>query len=115
MPHDPRAFSLDVEQAAGEILDFTSGLSLKDYLADRKTRRAVEPSLEIIGEALSQLRKRDEHALDRIAEYAQVIGLRNVLIHEYGKVDDGSIWKAVQDKLPALLSSVASELERIGR
>ena len=115
MPHDPRAYFLDVEVAAQEVLEFVAGQSLGDYLADRKTRRAVERSLEIIGEALAQLRKRDEDALAGIAEHAQVIGLRNVLIHEYGKVDDELIWKAVQEKLPSLLSSVTSQLERIGR
>jgi uncharacterized protein with HEPN domain len=66
-------------------------------------------------EALSQLRRRDEHALAFIPEHTQIIGLRNILIHEYGKIDDELVWKAVQQQLPLLLSSVTGELDRTGR
>lgn len=116
MPHDARAFLVDVETAATEIRNnFVAGVSLEAYLSDSKTRRAVERSLEIIGEALAQLRKRDPDALAPIHQHSQIIGLRNVLIHEYGKVDDELIWHTVQQKLPLLLSSATDELNRIGR
>ena len=116
MPHEARAYLLDVEAAASEILnDFLVGVSLEAYLSDSKTRRAVERLLEIIGEAPAQLRKRDPAALAPIDQHKQIIGLRNVLIHEYGKVDDELIWHTVQNKLPLILNSVTTELNRIGR
>jgi uncharacterized protein with HEPN domain len=116
MPRDPRAYLLDVETAATEILqDFIAGVPLEAYPLDNKTRRAVERSLEIIGEALAQLRKRDPAVVTPIDQHSQIIGLRNVLIHEYGKVNDEQIWHTVQQKLPQLLHSVTAELNRIGR
>jgi len=46
-----RAYLWDMLQAAREALSFTLGMSAREYLADRKTQRAVERALEIVGEA----------------------------------------------------------------
>jgi uncharacterized protein with HEPN domain len=55
MRREPRAYLWDVREAADTILEFTRGLGLDDYLADRKLRSAVERQFEILGEALNQL------------------------------------------------------------
>jgi hypothetical protein len=47
---DARAFLFDVQRACQLIQEFTSGMTLQDYAADRKTRSAVERQLEIVGD-----------------------------------------------------------------
>ncbi|HEY8667987.1 MAG TPA: HepT-like ribonuclease domain-containing protein, partial [Tepidisphaeraceae bacterium] len=45
--------------AADEIAAITGGQALESYLSSRQLRWAVERGFEIIGEALSQLKKID--------------------------------------------------------
>jgi len=54
---DPGVFLEDIEHYAAAAVRFTSGLSLEQYLADEKTRAAVERVLEVCGEAMSNLYK----------------------------------------------------------
>jgi uncharacterized protein with HEPN domain len=70
-------------------------------------RAAVERQFEIIGEALSNLRRvAPEQAAD-IPNLAQIIAFRNVLIHAYANVDDRLVWGVVERDLPLLLTQLA--------
>jgi uncharacterized protein with HEPN domain len=44
----------------------------------------------------------DPTAAAKISEHRRIIGLRNILVHSYAKVDDRVIWSIVVDKLPRL-------------
>jgi uncharacterized protein with HEPN domain len=50
-PRDPGIYVEDVEHYAAAAVRFTSGFTLEQYLADEKTRAAVERVLEVCGEA----------------------------------------------------------------
>ena len=93
-----------------DVAAFTAGKSVDDYRADKLLRRGVERSFEIIGEALSQLRKRDEPLADRISESRKIVAFRNILIHSYGAIDDGKTWDIVQSDLPVLRRELDSLL-----
>ena len=54
---DPGVYLEDIEYNASAALRFISGYSLDQYLADEKTRAAVERVLEICGESMNNLRK----------------------------------------------------------
>jgi hypothetical protein len=47
-PRDPGVYLEDIEHYAGLAINSTSGLTLDDYLADDKTRAAVERVLEVL-------------------------------------------------------------------
>ncbi len=68
---------------------------------------AVDRQLEIIGEATSRLSEdfRRSHAS---LPTRQAKALRNVISHEYFSVDDDRIWNVVINRVPELLSSLAS-------
>lgn len=78
------------------IKDYTAGLTLETFLADRKTQDAVIRNLEIIGQALK------DYGIDTLVEkrpdmpWSQITGMRNVLAHEYLGVDMVMIWDTVQ-------------------
>jgi uncharacterized protein with HEPN domain len=92
----------DVRVAIDRIVAFTAGRERDDYSRDLMLRSAVERQLEIVGEALSQLRKADPDTAARIPDLPKVVGLRNILIHAYADVDDDMVWAAVRKNLPAL-------------
>src|SRR5690606_39067741 len=72
------------------------------YLADPMLRRASERCFEIIGEALTQLRRIDPSAAERITDWRSIISFRNVLIHNYGVIDHSKTWDIIENELPLL-------------
>ena len=102
MPPDIKSLLFDMQHAAAGILLFTAGKSLEDFQGDLMLRRAVERQFEIIGEAMSRLRKVNPDVTQRITEYRGIISFRNVLIHGYDAINDTTTWGIVNEKLPIL-------------
>src|SRR2546427_718604 len=86
----------DVRQAAELISQVTHGLSEADYLADRFLRCGVERNFEIIGEALSRVRKADPVLFARIPDGQQIVDFRNLIIHGYDVIRDTDVWQIIQ-------------------
>ena len=97
-------YGFDIAQAARNILNFTSGKTLADYQASPLLQSAVERQFEIIGEAVSQLAKRDPATAQCIPEYRRLIAFRNILIHGYADVDEILVWGLIESHLPPLLT-----------
>jgi len=103
MSPDAAKYLWDAQQAAERALRFVQGKTFDDYLADELLRSAVERQLEIVGEALSQLRKVDPATASTIPDLPQAVALRNVLIHAYATVNDRLVWGVVEQHLRPLL------------
>ncbi|TVR99815.1 MAG: DUF86 domain-containing protein [Rhodospirillales bacterium] len=114
MPHDPRAWLWDVQEAANAIAEFTAGMDAAAYAENRLVRAAVERQFEIIGEALNQLSRRAPKLAARIPDLPAIVAFRNILIHGYASVDDAIVWRNVQENLPALRATVAAMLAELG-
>lgn len=99
----------DIRYAITLIEKFTVGInSFADYQNDLKTKSAVERQLGIIGEATS---KYDKLNPDRSLENtAQIIGLRNRIIHAYDSISDTVIWAILVNHLPKLKAEVQHKL-----
>jgi uncharacterized protein with HEPN domain len=106
MNDEVRKNFFDALQAAEEILVFTRNMDFKSYQDSTVTQRAVERDFEIIGEALSRIKRIDETVLETISESHRIIGFRNVLIHGYDMVDDRIVWNAVENHLPLLTKEI---------
>jgi len=96
------AYLWDMLQAARDILDFTAGLTFKQFSKDKKTRFAVERQLLAIGEAANHVSEsfQNEHAE---IPWRQVVGQRHVLAHEYGEILVERIWLVAKDNIPKLV------------
>lgn len=81
----------DVLTAGRNIREDVAEISLETFLADRRVRQATERNLEIIGGALRRIENVDPGTAGRIADYRQIIGLRNRLIHGFDETDDSTI------------------------
>lgn len=78
------------------------------YLADRTLRLALERLIEIIGEAAKRVPP-DTRAAYPAIPWADIVGMRNKLVHDYLEVDPEQVWQVVTGDLPGLIA----ELERI--
>jgi uncharacterized protein with HEPN domain len=102
MQPESRGPLLDMLHAANGIATFVSGKTRADFESDLMLRLAVERQFEIIGEALTRLRKIDPSTAERISEYQKIISFRNVLIHGYDAISNDVTWRIVEEKLPIL-------------
>ena len=96
-------------EAIDNIQDYTTGMDLDAFIADRKTRDAVIRNLEIIGEACNNVAK--NHACFA-TEHAEVpwgfaYEMRNALSHGYFTVDHAIVWQTIQRDLPKLRSQIS--------
>lgn len=77
-----------------------------EYQKNLMLKRAVERNLEIIGEAISRIIKKDESFIKNISDAKAIIGLRNQVIHAYDRVSDQIIWSVLLNHLPNLKTEI---------
>ena len=102
---------VDILQAAEEIETFIQGMDFNKYQNSPVTQRAVERDFEIIGEALTRIKRIDDSVLSSISEYQRIIGFRNILIHGYDIIDETIVWNAAQNHLPILCKEIQDMLD----
>ncbi len=96
----------DVHEAITEIESYfiDNPKDFSHYQSNILLKRAIERDLEIIGEAVNRILKRDpgfpiEHA-------KRIIGLRNQIIHAYDNISDENIWAIISKHIPHLKEEV---------
>jgi uncharacterized protein with HEPN domain len=104
MSRDPQYF-LDILEAAKLALSYVAGKTQAEFLEDTLCQDAVIRRLEIIGEAARRLSREARTTLPGLIWNA-MIGMRNMLIHEYDAVDLYIVWETVQRDLPTLIKVI---------
>ena len=87
---------------------FIEGVNREDLTPDSMLVLALTRAIEIIGEAASRVSKETRESLPQIP-WAQIVGMRNRLIHAYFDVNLDRLWDTAVVSLPAL----AEQLETI--
>ncbi len=106
MDNEIKTWLYDILNAIVEIESFFDDMpkEFAKYQNDLRTKRAVERNIEIIGEALSRILKRDKTIV--ILNSRKIIDTRNRIIHGYDPVSDDVIWGIVIRHLPILQTEV---------
>jgi len=99
----------DMLEYAEKARQFVGDLSLEEFRRDEQKTLATIKALEIIGEGGRHIPK---GVRDRYAEvpWKKIVGIRNIVVHEYFGVDAEVIWKTVRNDLPPLCSQLAGML-----
>jgi hypothetical protein len=95
------AYLWDMLQAARDAAAVVEGLKLKQLQQDRVRMLALERSMELIGEAARRV-SRIFCAKHPEIPWKEIIGLRNILAHEYGRVDHAQLYATAIKDIPAL-------------
>ncbi len=66
--------------------------------------------LQIIGEASSSLSQTLTNKYSRVP-WAEIVAFRNILVHEYFRVDLKAVWKIIERDIPDLKNKVEAILE----
>lgn len=109
MRHSPRKLYEDILRAIDEVQAFCRHRTFEEFRRDRQLQLVVERELEIVGEALSRIRREYPALADGITDADKIIGLRNVLAHGYDIIEYEILWDVVENKL----SSLQREVERL--
>jgi uncharacterized protein with HEPN domain len=112
LPESP-AFLWDAREAATKAASVARGHEQAEYLGDWVLQAAVERQLEILGEALKNLRSADAETATRIPNVHAIIATRNILVHAYAQVDQRRVWEILIDDLPELIALLEGLLAEV--
>jgi len=95
----PNLFIDDMLDAMDKIMRYTKGLDYDDFRVDDRTIDAVLRNLEVIGEAAKNIPPGTKKENPEVP-WKNMIGLRNITIHEYFGVDPTIIWEIITKNIP---------------
>jgi uncharacterized protein with HEPN domain len=103
------AYLWDMLQAAKEVESMLDEYDLSAFLANRVMVRAIERSVEILGESARRVSMtyREDHTE---IPWREIIGQRNILAHEYGQIDHELLYKTATEDIPDLISIIQNLL-----
>jgi uncharacterized protein with HEPN domain len=103
--HDLTPRMCHMLEHAREAADLVKGKQREELDSDRLLNLALVRLVEIVGEAAARVPKEDWSAYPQIP-WAQIVSLRNRLIHGYDAVDFDILWQIVTRDLPDLISAL---------
>jgi uncharacterized protein with HEPN domain len=102
-----------VLDAIAEIESYLQNVSLQEFLSNSEKRFATIKQLEIVGEACNRISPtiKEQHSQ---VEWNNIIGFRNISIHEYFGVNFQIVWQISQNDLPVLKQQFSEILAAFG-
>ena len=110
MPRNYTVYLNDIMESISLVENYTRGLSFEVFSQDRKTQDAVVRQLEIIGEATKQIPE-SMRQIRTDVEWRKIADLRDILVHQYFKVDLQIVWDIVKNKLLILQTAIKELME----
>ncbi len=100
-------------EEAREAMSFAEGRTRADLDHDRRTVLAIVKAVEIIGEAASKVSTECRKVSPGIP-WAEIVAMRNRLVHVCFDIDLDRVWETVADDLPRLVVQLEEALEPEG-
>lgn len=95
-----------------EIEDYIQNTNFEDFMQNSMMRFACIKQMEIIDEAGNHVSDETKANFSTI-EWAQIISMRNVFVHEYFGVDSGLVWEIIKNDIPDLKVKIIRILDSI--
>lgn len=100
--HDPNIPLRHMLDYARKAVDLSQGRKRSDLDEDITYNLALTRLIEIIGEAVNRVPDKFQESHSEIP-WAEIIGMRNRLIHGYDEVDLNFLWSVIDNDLPELI------------
>lgn len=105
MEHDPYIFLEHIAESIDLIEKYLDGCTKADFFKNIELQNAIVRRFEIVGEAIRNLTD-DFKDKNKDVEWRAIIGMRNILAHEYFGVDLKVVWAAIEKDVPFLKEQV---------
>jgi len=103
--HDDRVRLRHMLDHGREAVTMLEGRSRGDLDLDRQLNLSIVRLLEIVGEAAARVTPEIHDALPDLP-WAEIVGLRNRVIHGYDRVDLDIVWEVVTSDLPPMIEAI---------
>ena len=94
------------------IAQLTAGKTVDDYLADEGLREMIERNIARISEAARHIPD-EARAKHPEIPWRQVVGIGNVIRHDYDEIDNVTMWQTATERLPPLKAAVEAMLREV--
>jgi uncharacterized protein with HEPN domain len=109
MSRSARILLEDILESIGRIETYVEGVSKADFENDTEKQDALVRRLEIFGQAVKGL-PQDLRDLHPQVPWREIAGARDILAHEYFRVDLDLAWDMIQHNVPELKRNVGEIL-----
>ena len=103
--HDDKIKLQHMLDHAKEAVALVQGKEKSDLQKNRLLELAATRLVEIVGEAAAKISPENQTKYPSIP-WAQIIGMRNRLIHGYDAVDIDVLWDTLEVDLPSLIAEL---------
>lgn len=110
MKRDPSIYLQHIQQAIGKIQSYTIGMTYEELAVDDKTQDAVFRQMTIIGEAANKFGKENQKHMPTVP-WSNIIGMRNIITHDYESVGLERVWNAIEHHLTPLNEAITQYLQ----
>lgn len=83
------------------VNEFMTGQDFTALIQNKLLLSAIERQVEIIGEAANHLSEEIKQKYPSVP-WKKIVGFRNLISHEYFRIDIAILWDVVVDKIPTL-------------
>ena len=90
---------------ARKAVSKTVGVSREAYDTDENLRLALTHLIQVIGEAARQVSREFSTTYPEIP-WADIIGMRNKVVHDYLGIDEDIVWEVATKDLPRLVAAL---------
>jgi uncharacterized protein with HEPN domain len=90
---------------AKKAVSKTQGLTREAYDSDENLRLALTHLVQVIGEAARRVSSEFCQANPE-TPWAEIIGMRHKVVHDYLGVDEDIVWQVVTEDLPKLVTTL---------
>ena len=102
----------DIVESARTALFHIGNRNMKEFLGDVTAQDAVIRRITVIGEAAARISE-DFRAAHPNLPWRRIVGMRNVLVHDYAEVDLDVVWEVATEKLPELIEVLEKFLDTV--
>lgn len=112
MPPD-QAYLLDILESARLAVAYLQGVSKEAFIQNIQLQDAVVRRIEIVGEAARRVSQDTRESISEVP-WAEMIGMRNLMIYDYDDIDPEIVWDTVQNDLPDLINQIEPHVPEAG-
>lgn len=112
MTRNYQLYLQDILESIEKIQQYICKLTFEEFSSNNMVIDAVVRNLEIIGEAATRMPDDIRLSYSQIP-WAEMRGIRNILVHEYFGVDHKIIWKTAKQSLPELSLQIKNITQKL--